>query len=186
MNGESLKTEIDTVGFFLSVILRWELRASHLQSRCSTDWATTPTLIALVVLEIGSPAWIKVLLIYTSHFFRDDRHVPPILGFLHCHDVSQTFLPIWTGIVILFISISCAAVMTGTYQCPQLLVEILHFHITHIITTQIQAMWTFLEKLKIKLVYDPAIWLLDIYQKEYRQDTIDTPVHWCPSQHYSP
>jgi hypothetical protein len=47
----------------------------------------------------------------------------------------------------------------------------LHFHTTHIITTQIQAVWRFLEKLKIELAYDPAIPLLDIYPKVYRQGT---------------
>jgi hypothetical protein len=53
----------------------------------------------------------------------------------------------------------------------------LHFHTTNIITIQIQAVWRFLDKLKKELAYDPAVPLLVIYPKEYRQDTIETSVH---------
>jgi hypothetical protein len=35
------------------VALGFELRASHLQTSCSTSWATAPARFALVILEIG-------------------------------------------------------------------------------------------------------------------------------------
>jgi hypothetical protein len=45
--------------------------------------------------------------------------------------------------------------------------------------------WRFLKKLEIELPYDPEILLLGIYQKNVRQDTVETPVHQCSLQHYS-
>jgi hypothetical protein len=48
-----------------------------------------------------------------------------------------------------------------------------------------KAVWRFLKKLEIELPYDPVIPLLDIYQKNIRQDIVDTPVHQCLLQHYS-
>jgi hypothetical protein len=42
-----------------------------------------------------------------------------------------------------------------------------------------KALWRFLKKLEIELLYDPVIPLLGIYPKEHKQDTVETPVHWC-------
>jgi hypothetical protein len=48
-----------------------------------------------------------------------------------------------------------------------------------------KAVWRFLKKLELELSFDPVILLLVIYQKNIRQDTIETHVHQYSSQHYS-
>jgi hypothetical protein len=41
-------------GWRLGVQLEFEIRASHLQSRCSTAWSIPPIHFALLILEMGS------------------------------------------------------------------------------------------------------------------------------------
>jgi hypothetical protein len=68
--------------FFFFVVLGFELGASHLLGRCSTAWASLPTLFAMVNLEMGSHflprlAWTVVLLFWASCHSWDDRRLPP-------------------------------------------------------------------------------------------------------------
>jgi hypothetical protein len=74
-------------------VLGFELWASHLLGRCSTTWATL-ALLALVILEIGSPflprpAWSAFLLFYASCHSWGGRQVPVCPAFF-CWDGGFT------------------------------------------------------------------------------------------------
>jgi hypothetical protein len=71
---------------FPSVVLGFELRASHLLSQPSTASATFPALYALIILELGfcflpRLTWTVTLLFYTSHCSWNDSHAPSHPGF---------------------------------------------------------------------------------------------------------
>jgi hypothetical protein len=94
----NMKIYIQECNFvFVLVVLGFELRASHLLSRCSVIWAAPPILSSQVILEIGSHflpklAWNTVLLFYTSCWTWDDRDTTmPRFFLVRCGLVN--FLP---------------------------------------------------------------------------------------------
>jgi hypothetical protein len=103
---------------FLLVGLGFELRALHLQSRCSTAWATPPVHFALVILEMGVPwticpgwPWTVILPISTSQVAR-------ITGVSHCHSVWLHVLTyVHTYSNMLLVKLLCSGYKSKHFTC---------------------------------------------------------------------
>jgi hypothetical protein len=76
------------VGFFVLMGLGFELRASCLQSRYSTTWATTPVHFALVILEMGVSQTISLGWSQTMILLISASQVATITGVSHWHPAS--------------------------------------------------------------------------------------------------
>jgi hypothetical protein len=97
-----------------SVVLEFERRASHLQSRCSTAGPH----LQLIVLW-SRPAWTMILLFYVSYLLEDDRCIPPCPAFLAEMQSHKLLCPGWSGTVIHLISESQVCRILGmNHQCP--------------------------------------------------------------------
>jgi hypothetical protein len=111
--------------------LGFELRASHSQGRCSVTGITLPALFARVILGQGLAfllmlAETEILLFYTSCcHWDDDGYMPQCLAFFQwTWGLVNFFCSGWPGIMILPISASRVAWMSGTSHHTQLWVEI--------------------------------------------------------------
>jgi hypothetical protein len=109
---------------FWGAVLWFEFRASHLQGRHSTTWATLLPHFALVILEIGSHflprlAWTTILLFHTIHHHWYDRYIPSHAAFLHWDAGIMNFFCLgWPWTLILQISASKIDRITGiSHQC---------------------------------------------------------------------
>jgi hypothetical protein len=106
------------------VVLKFELRSSHLLGRCSTlkPFSTPPF---IVIFWIGSHVYSQASLdlhppIYAPHVVRMTGVFHHAQLFIGWDGVLWTFCPGWTQTAILHISTSWAVWITGMSQCTQL------------------------------------------------------------------
>jgi hypothetical protein len=108
--------------FFFLVELEFELRAPHLQARCSTTWAIPLALFAPVILKVGScfpPSWpeLRSSHLASCHSWDNAWTTTPSF-FPHWDGVLCSFFPLgWPGIVTRLNFTSSVARITDMSHC---------------------------------------------------------------------